>query len=358
MKVTDKILGVDFDGQFDSFAEQKGIYETVSMNPFVLTVGKFRPGQADKYYENILDENRKNICRAELLYYRGDPAAARSAAEKLAESRNIGDHFARMLIDAITALSMGESEKIMNIYRMLKSARSLTDRFPQFKTTVDFFGLYFHILIHNKEDIIFPEIGIDAFKVPDELKPMAIYAYAHYLNICGDYNHSIGLAESALILSGNSNPISEIYLALIACIGYISRGDHKRAEYFFRYAWELAGPDKIIMPFVELRGLLSGILEKVLKKDYHEDYRTISELSAVYHENWIKVHNDITGETVSDILTPSEFNVAMLASKGFCNDEIADFLGISVNSVRAHLRNIFIKLDIESRKDLYRFVIK
>lgn len=329
----------------------------VSMDPFVLTVGNFRPGEADKFYESILDERRKLICRAELQYYRGDPAAARETAAAI-ENGGISEKYAYMLINALTALSLGKSDEIMELYKTLKNIRAFTDSFPMLKTTTDMFALYFHIMIHNKEDIVFPVIGVDAFRVPDELKPMALYTYAHYLNICGDYNHSIGLAESALVLTQERCPIGEIYLALIACVGYISRGDIKRSEYFCRYAWQIAKPDGIIMPFVELRGLLSGILEKCLKRDFPEDYKNITELANVYHKNWVAVHNALTGETVSDILTVAEFNVAMLASRGFSNDEVGEFLGISVNSVRAHLRNIFNKLEIESRKDLHKFVIK
>ena len=49
--------------------------------------------------------------------------------------------------------------------------------------------------------------------------------------------------------------------------------------------------------------------------------------------------------------------MAKLAKNGMANQEIADFLGITVNSVRAHLRHIFNKLGIESRKELSFHVI-
>ena len=72
----------------------------------------------------------------------------------------------------------------------------------------------------------------------------------------------------------------------------------------------------------------------------------------------MKVHNSLTGEHVTDKLTGTELNVAMLASKGLSNTEIGEFLSISVNSVRSHLRNIFNKLAITNRKELSDFVIK
>lgn len=335
-----------------------GLASAVAANPFVLTCGNYKPGEADSFYESILDEHRKQICRAELLYYRGDPLAAREACRDIVLSDDIRSKFAVYLINAITSLSLGETDAILDIYSMLKSVRGLTDHLPQIKTTIDYFGLYFHITIHNKDDIIFPPVGLEAFAVPEELKPMAIYAYAHYLLICGDFGRSVGFAESALVLKSGCCPIAEIYLSLIASIGSISLGDWERAEYFFRHAWGIAQPDGIVMPFAELRGLLSGMIEKCLRHENGAAYRKIAELSAVYHKNWVTVHNAITGDTVSDKLTPIEFNVAMLASRGLSNDDVAEFLGISVNSVRAHLRNIFNKLDIDSRKMLHNYVIK
>ena len=69
------------------------------------------------------------------------------------------------------------------------------------------------------------------------------------------------------------------------------------------------------------------------------------------------VHNALTGEMITDSLTGIEYNVAKLAKTGMAKQAIADVLGITVNSVRAHLRHIFNKLGIESRKELTFHVI-
>lgn len=46
----------------------------------------------------------------------------------------------------------------------------------------------------------------------------------------------------------------------------------------------------------------------------------------------------------------------MLASKGRSNKEIAKNLGISLNTVKSYLENIFSKLHISSRSELDMFV--
>ena len=146
-------------------------------------------------------------------------------------------------------------------------------------------------------------------------------------------------------------------LSLIIAVGYMLRQIWDKAEYYFRHAWSLAKPDGIVMPFVEFRGMLSGLLEKCLRYEEPEDYKLISKLSNRYHKQWVFLHNMLTGEKISDRLTAIEFNVASLAATGLSNQEIADFLGITLNSVRAHLRNIFNKLAINSRKELHDYVI-
>ena len=57
-------------------------------------------------------------------------------------------------------------------------------------------------------------------------------------------------------------------------------------------------------------------------------------------------------ETCWDSLTEREQEVAALACMGYRNYEIAETLGISHETVKTHLQNIFTKFDIHSRKEL------
>ena len=330
----------------------------ITLNPLILTCGDFVPGQAEAFLASLTSPTKKAVAEAELLYYRGCPEEAYRLASTLKTTGSTSATLAAFLIEAVSSLSLGRTEKIRDALALMQKAKPITDAVPQLKKSVDFFMLYFGILTHYQEALQFPEVSVDAFAVPDALFPMAIYAYAHYLIICGDYGRAIGLAEAMLIRQKQRSPIPAIYLALIICVGYICRSEWAKAEYYFMLAWETALPDRLFMPFAELKGMLSGMPERCIRRTYPEEYKKIAALFTVYHKNWVKVHNSLTGDQVTDLLTGTEMNVAMLASRGLSNAEIGDFLRISVNSVRSHLRNIFNKLGVSNRKELRQYIIK
>lgn len=328
-----------------------------ALNPFVLTVDCYEPGEAQSYLTDLLDEEKRNIGMAELSYYRGEIDKTQQLTSTLAHTRSVQTQIGVLLMGVVSSMLTDDPERILNNYRFLEHVSAVTAKDPKYAKTGQLFSLYCNILVHHTAAIEFPEVGVDAFAVEDALKPMAIYAYSRYLLLTNNINRGIGLAEGALIMMKPLRPVSAIYLALTIATGYINSGHWDKAEYYFRYARSLAEPDGIIAPFAEFRCLLSGLVEKCLRTENPTDYKRILELSNVYLKNWIYVHNALTGNTVSDKLTPTEFNVAMLAARGTANGEIALMLGLSVHSVRSHLRNIFNKLNIDSRKQLLDFVI-
>ena len=53
----------------------------------------------------------------------------------------------------------------------------------------------------------------------------------------------------------------------------------------------------------------------------------------------------------SKSLSAREISILQLSAKGFSNREVAEMLGISVNSVKSHFRHIFEKMDVNDRME-------
>ncbi len=68
------------------------------------------------------------------------------------------------------------------------------------------------------------------------------------------------------------------------------------------------------------------------------------------------VGRDLKEKTL-DQLTPTEFQVLRLIGQGKSNDEIADAMFISKNTVRSHIKSIYAKMDTHSRLQLALYAI-
>jgi len=68
------------------------------------------------------------------------------------------------------------------------------------------------------------------------------------------------------------------------------------------------------------------------------------------------VGRDLKEKTL-DQLTPTEFQVLRLIGQGKSNDEVAEMLFISKNTVRSHIKSIYAKLDTHSRLQLALYAV-
>ena len=152
-------------------------------------------------------------------------------------------------------------------------------------------------------------------------------------------------------------PIPEIYLRLVAVMDYMSLKRTEDTRAHLLAAWDLARPDGLIEAFGEHHGLLGGMLESVIKKDWPEDLKDNRHYVSLFC--WMAtVHNPATQETIADNLTTTEFAVSMLAARKWTNKEISIHLDVSENTVKSYLASAFRKLGISRRQDLEQYMLK
>lgn len=89
-----------------------------------------------------------------------------------------------------------------------------------------------------------------------------------------------------------------------------------------------------------------------------EECCEITEGVISFSRGWMALHNPENRRKVTGELSTMEFSIAMLASGGWTNKEIGEHLGISINTVKHYLTDIFCKLNVKKRDELKKFMLK
>ena len=179
-----------------------------------------------------------------------------------------------------------------------------------------------------------------------------LYARSYALYLQQAYEQALGVAEAALMIAGNRHPLVSIYLNLTASMAAINLSRFKLADRFFLNALELAIPEDYIQPFIGHHGPLQGMVEKHIRDREPKLYKMIADKVIHFRTGWTEIHNPRSAHKVTTLLTPYDFALAMMASKGKTNKEIADFFHISINTVKSHLSTIYRILDVTKRTEL------
>jgi len=127
----------------------------------------------------------------------------------------------------------------------------------------------------------------------------------------------------------------------------------------------LARPGGFIRNFVDMGPPMADLLKRLQKQNVAVDY--IEKLLAVFRDDEQVVvpeaadhpsaspqrprHPSTSSQTLIDPLTHRELDVLELLAQRFRNKEIADKLFVSPETVKAHLKNIYQKLNVSNRRE-------
>lgn len=319
----------------------------------------FEPGNCLEVLETMEEGPRKDIAFAEYHYFSGQPEKAVQEAELYLTCSDVATRLSACWIYAYACLSMGQIHHARYALHEIKNTLGTNEeRSPHVRALEAFAAFASSVLLHLPlpEEIpptkeFFPLLtpGVRAF---------ALYVQAHYLYLKEDYGRSAGIVEATLAMGAEFYPIPAIYLHLVAVMDYMSLKQTQQAQQHLLAAWELARPDDLIEGFGEHHGLLGGMLEAVIKPGWPDDFKRIIEITYRFSSGWRRVHNPITGHDVADDLTTTEFAVAMLAARNWTNQEIAEHLNTSPNTIKKHISQAMKKLKVENRRDLKQYMLR
>lgn len=319
----------------------------------------FIPGSCQQYIFDMEDGPAKTIAQAEYHYFSGDPQKTVEITELCLDHEDLAIQLSAYLLYTYANLSLGQINQARNALATLRNSFKMVDKMPlQLQACQAFINSAAMVLLHlpcNDEKLIIKDF---LPYLPDGLKMFALYILAHQVYLQGEYQRSLGIIETTLIMQERLYPIPAIYLHLVAVMDLISLKESEKATAHLLTAWKLAQPDDLIEGFGEHHGLLGGMLEAVIKKDWPEDFKRIINITYRFSAGWRKIHNPVTGHDVADNLTTTEFSIAMLAARGWTNQEIGEHLHISTNTVKRYISTVLQKLHIPTRHELKKYMLK
>ena len=331
------------------------------INLMPLMNAPFEPGRARAYAESLEAGERRDVALAEHAYFTGDAQAAAALAHRHLDSADPEIKLSCCLIFSYASMATGNIEEARSVLAAAKASlaqEDLLSRHDGLGSTAAFIMRAACVLLHLPEPEGLPAAREMLPLLPPGLRLFACYVEAHRLYLDGQYETSLGLALGAFAMMDEIYPIPTVYLHLVAVMDLMSLRRVDDARYHLLAAWDLARPDDLIEPFGEHHGLLGGMLEAVIKPTWPEDFRRIIDITYRFSAGWRRIHNPNSGNDVADNLTTTEFAAAMLAARGWTNQEIAEHLGVSPNTVKSFISTALRKLGVSRRQDLARFMLR
>ena len=320
---------------------------------------RFEPGGCQKFIDEMDDGPRREIAQAEYYYFSGRPEEAICQIALYLISPDASQRLSACLIYAYANLSAGQISRARFALEEIKNVLSAKAEKTPFLRAIEIFVLFTSsVLLHLPLPDEMPSMQEFMPLLPPGLRAFALYVEAHYLYLKEEYAKSSGIVEATLEMGAEKYPIPAIYLHLVAVMDYMSLKQKEQAREHLLAAWEIARPDDLIEGFGEHHGLLGGMLEAVIKPAWPQDFKRIIATTYRFSAGWRRVHNPQTGHDVADDLTTTEFSVAMLAARGWTNQEIAQHMNISANTVKRHVSTALQKLGIRQRHELKQFMLK
>ena len=328
--------------------------------PMLLMSSAFPLGRCIEFIESIDDVPQKEMAYAEYYYFSGRHEKAVEYAEMYLNCEDIMLKLSASLIYTFANLSLDRIHSarfgLERLKEYLKEAM-LEETDKKTRACCVFVATAAHTLLHIPVGDL-PPLAEYLSEFTKGMQLWGAYVLAHKAYLVKDYQRSLGIVQTCLMTCSKVYPIAMIYLNLVVAMDLMNLKETDKAKVYFMKVWEISRPDNLIEGIGEHHGLLQGLIEACMKKDYPEDYARIIDITYKFSAGWRRIHNPDTNEDVADNLTTTEFTIAMLANRGWTNKEISEYLEITPRTVNQHLTCVFNKLNIENRKQLKNFMLR
>lgn len=177
---------------------------------------------------------------------------------------------------------------------------------------------------------------------------MLLLTLANYYLDKNDNTNAIKLSEKALKYASSINLLAYVVKAKsLLSLAHINKGDEKLGFKLLQDAIHLSASHNLQRIFLDLPQSIESSLMK-LKSNQSNYLLSLSEHQFISNI-LLAMQNNQTPSMLNIILSHREHQIAQLLTIGKTNKEIALDLGISTNTVKFHLKNVFQKLGVKNR---------
>lgn len=356
-----EILGVTFE---QAFVREDGsrialIQKKEKRTVLPLMGSSFVPGCAAETVEKFTDPELKDIAQAEIYYFSAQAEACSGIVERYLDSEDLMLRLSADMLYTFSNLTLGNARAAQmareDVHQCLMDGIRKEET-PERMASSLFAFYVISVLIHIPPEEGLPSLEAYLTYLPVGQRLFAISMLGHATYLKGEYAKAQGMIQTALAMTEKIYPIPMIYLHCVAAMCQINQKDQEGARQSVTDGWEMARKDKFLEPFIEYHGLLQGVLEACVRKTEPEIYKRLVDGVIAFSRGWMKIHNPQMQKAVTDLLTPLEFSIAMLACRDWTNQEIGEHLGLSDNTVKHYVSGILEKLQIDKREKIKEFV--
>ena len=359
-----------------SLSSEYAIRPLGSWGAYISNVGAARQGALEEYIaalersepytiqsQNGYGAGLSDIARGELLFYRNNPAEAEKClARGLSKAQSYGQYdlmhkayFYAMRI----AFMRGNAAAAFQALNDIKSLLTETKYLPRY-TTHDIVYGWFCIKLGRLE--LMPQWLTEDF-LP--------YAHAKYLenysnNIKMDYcfavnNYTAILNFAKMRLKRETIIFERLETQIMEACAHFQMKNRTAAFASLCEAYETASPNQLVTPFIELgkhmRALTSAALRSPECPLPEEWLQAINRQASSYakYQAYITTEYNLQNTAVRETsLSERERQILIGLSRGLSRSEIATNLGISINSIKLMIGNLYDKIGASNLADAIR----
>jgi LuxR family transcriptional regulator, maltose regulon positive regulatory protein len=201
----------------------------------------------------------------------------------------------------------------------------------------------------EKANHFFKENGLGFDKKITYSDDLGYYPYALLLIIEKKFEEAEILLSTLLKLAQAANRIERIIETKVIYANLnMAKGDKEKALINLIEALEAAASENILMSFILYHSGIKDLLKEVYKiqatTKTNIPKKLIDKLKLALEKRERFIKNNLVS-----MLSDRELDTLKLIAEELTNQEIADKLFISLNTVKTHLKNVFLRLDVDNR---------